>query len=125
VVVRATGATGTFSGAVFRVTQPARGPLRGLATASLADGSLSGVPGYRGCQGRPPRVLQTLHATVIGRFRVGGRFSAAVARAAQWTTSDRCDGTLTAVRRGPVRVTNLRRHVTVTVRPGRSYLARR
>jgi hypothetical protein len=129
VVVSAAGATGTFSGAVFRVTQPAGGPLRGLATASLADGVLPGDPAYRSCRRRSPQTLQTLHANVSGRFRVSGRFSAAGAghrgSPGQWATSDRCDGTLTSVRRGAVRVTNLRRHVTATVRAGRSYLARR
>jgi hypothetical protein len=126
VLVRAAGATGTFSGAVFRVTQAAGGPLRGLTTASLADGSLPGVAGYRGCHGRVPRVLQTLHASVTGVFRVSGRFSAGVvARTGQWVTSDRCDGTLVVVHRGTVAVTNRRRHVTVAVRPGHSYLARR
>jgi hypothetical protein len=42
-----------------------------------------------------------------------------------WATTDRCDGTVTYVRRGPVQVTNLRRHVTLTLRSGRGYLARR
>jgi hypothetical protein len=129
VVVSAAGVrgtmTGTFSGAVFRLGQPASGPNRGLATASLADGAFAGVPAYRGCGRRTARALQTLHATVSGRFRVSGRYSSAVARAGQWATSDRCDGTLTSVRRGSVQVTDLRRHATLILRSGRGYLARR
>jgi hypothetical protein len=38
---------------------------------------------------------------------------------------DRCDGTLTRVRRGVVRVTDFRRHKTITLRAGQSYLARK
>ncbi len=95
----------TFSGAVFRLGQPAFGPSRGLPAAALADGAFPGVPAYSGCHGRTAQVLQTLHASIGGRWRVKGRFSAGTARAgAQWATSDRCDGTLTAVHRGTVQV---------------------
>jgi hypothetical protein len=129
VVVSAAGVRGimtaTFTGAVFRLGQPAFGPNRGLATASLADGAFRGVPAYAGCGRRTSRVLQTLHANVSGRFRVSGRYSSGTARAGVWATTDRCDGTVTYVRRGPVQVTNLRRHVTLTLRSGRGYLARR
>ena len=43
---------------------------------------------------------------------------------ATWSTTDRCDGTLTSVRRGRVSVLDRRRRREVTVRPGRVYLAR-
>jgi hypothetical protein len=39
-------------------------------------------------------------------------------------TEDRCDGTLTRVLTGAVRVRDLRRHRTVVVRAGHRYLAR-
>ncbi len=130
VMITAAGVGGetpaTFSGAVFRIGQPASGPSRGIPSAALVDGALPGVPGYGGCPGRTAQVLQTLRADVAGRWRVKGRFSAAIARtAAQWATSDRCDGTLTAVSRGAVVVTNDRRHASSTVRGGRTHLARR
>jgi hypothetical protein len=38
---------------------------------------------------------------------------------------DRCDGTLTRVTSGAVSVRDFRRHRTVLVRAGHSYLARR
>jgi hypothetical protein len=38
--------------------------------------------------------------------------------------TDRCDGTLTAVKRGRVAVRDFRRKRTVVVRAGKSYLAR-
>ena len=37
---------------------------------------------------------------------------------------DRCDGTLTTVKRGKVAVRDLRRKRTILVRAGKSYLAR-
>ena len=43
-----------------------------------------------------------------------------IGRDASWTTSDRCDGTLTRVTRGRVTVRHGRRNVTV--RAGRRYL---
>ena len=43
-------------------------------------------------------------------------------RNATWTSEDRCDGTLTRVRRGRVSVRAARR--TVTVRAGRAYLVK-
>jgi hypothetical protein len=131
-VVRAAGVGGmmiaTFSGAVFRLGQPASGPKRGLVTAALVDGAFAGVPAYGSCHARDPRVLQTLKSKVSGRFGVRGHYSVGAAGAGtdQWDTSDRCDGTLTAVHRGSVRVARLRRHGgAVTVAAGRSYLVRR
>ena len=44
-------------------------------------------------------------------------------RGTVWETIDRCDGTLTKVRRGRVAVRDFRRKKTVIVRAGKSYLA--
>ena len=68
-------------------------------------------------------VLQVLSATVHGRFRTVGTYSAATERGTAWETADRCDGTLTAVQRGTVDVSDFRRRVTITLRAGQSYLA--
>ena len=59
-----------------------------------------------------------------GRFRTRGRYSAGTVRGTVWDTSDRCDGTLTVVRRGSVRVQDFSKRRTITVRAGQSYLAR-
>ncbi|MEA2302158.1 MAG: hypothetical protein QOE44_2693, partial [Solirubrobacteraceae bacterium] len=40
-----------------------------------------------------------------------------------WTTTDRCDGTLTQVTRGAVTVFDLRRRRNIVVSAGHSYLA--
>ena len=45
-------------------------------------------------------------------------------RGTVWITADRCDGTLTQVKRGKVAVRDLRRKRTVVVKAGKSYLAR-
>ena len=44
-----------------------------------------------------------------GRFRTNGKYSAATVRGTIWLTEDRCDGTLTTVKRGTVSVRDLRR----------------
>jgi hypothetical protein len=59
-----------------------------------------------------------------GRFRRRGRYSAATVRGTLWLTEDRCDGTLTRVRRGRVSVLDFARRRTVVVGQGRSYLAK-
>jgi hypothetical protein len=51
---------------------------------------------------------------VRGRYSIGGSFG----------TEDRCDGTLTTVLSGTVRVWDLGRGRTVSVRPGDPYLAK-
>jgi hypothetical protein len=58
-------------------------------------------------------------------YRVGGRYSIAGSYGTEWTTEDRCDGTLTTVLRGTVRVRDFGRGKTVTVRRGHRYLAAR
>jgi ferric-dicitrate binding protein FerR (iron transport regulator) len=68
-------------------------------------------------------VLNLLRADAKGRFRTRGRYSSATVRGTGWDTSDRCDGTLTSVRRGSVTVQDLRRAKTVIVRSGQRYLA--
>jgi hypothetical protein len=45
-------------------------------------------------------------------------------RGADWTIAERCDGTLTTVKRGRVIVRDFRRRRTIILRAGESYLAR-
>lgn len=59
-----------------------------------------------------------------GRFRTKGRFSSASVIGTTWLTEDRCDGTLTFVRQGVVSVYDQVKKKTITVRVGRSYLAK-
>jgi Ca2+-binding RTX toxin-like protein len=57
------------------------------------------------------------------QYTVVGRHSIAGAEGTTWWTEDRCDGTLTRVIDGTVSVRDLRRHRTVRVSAGHSYLA--
>jgi hypothetical protein len=59
-----------------------------------------------------------------GRFRTRGRNSVATVRGTRWVTRETCAGTLTRVIQGAVDVLDQRRHRTVRVRAGHSYLAR-
>ena len=60
-----------------------------------------------------------------GSFRTRGQFSAATVRGTRWVVFDLCRGTLTRVTDGVVAVRDFRRHRTILVRAGHSYLARR
>jgi hypothetical protein len=61
-----------------------------------------------------------------GGLRVVARASAAInLGTARWVTRDSCAGTRTTVRSGSVAVTDFRRHRTVKVGAGQTYLARR
>jgi streptogramin lyase len=59
-----------------------------------------------------------------GRFRGHGRGSIATVRGTTWLMEERCAGSYTKVKEGKVAVRDRRRHRTVLVRAGHSYLAR-
>jgi hypothetical protein len=59
-----------------------------------------------------------------GRFRTVGRYSSAAIRGTTWLTDDRCDGTLTRVTKGSVKVRDFTRKRSLVVRAGHRYLAR-
>jgi hypothetical protein len=69
-------------------------------------------------------VLGGLWGNGKGRFRTDGKYSSATVRGTIWLTQDRCDGTLTTVKRGTVSVRDFKRRRTVSVKAGHSYLAR-
>jgi hypothetical protein len=72
----------------------------------------------------PRRVIDLVRAKAKGKFRTIGRYASATVRGTAWQMIDRCDGTLTVVARGIVSVIDLRRHTTVLVGAGHSYLAK-
>ena len=59
-----------------------------------------------------------------GRFTTRGRNSTASVRGTIWGVTDRCDGTLTQVKRGAVSVKDVRTGKTRLIRAGGRYLAR-
>jgi uncharacterized repeat protein (TIGR01451 family) len=105
-----------------------RGGTRHITVAILAGGSFAACPKVRKAKRAPAaadaRVIRRLWSNAKGRFRTKGRFASAAVRGTLWVTEDRCDGTLTRVRRGVVAVTDLKTKKTVIVRAGRSYLAK-
>ncbi|MHB8695675.1 MAG: IPT/TIG domain-containing protein, partial [Solirubrobacteraceae bacterium] len=131
----------TLGGAIFGISQSRTGLSKGLTTFGLLEGDFPGAPSYASCPGgagdlpnagaaalHPTNhmALQTLHANDNhGSFRTTGRYSAGTVRGTVWTTSDRCDGTLTVVKRGTVDVFDNVTRRTVTVHAGHSFLAQR
>ena len=126
--------SGTFGGAVFKVTQVGSGKHKGLATLALVEGAVKGGPSYAACTTKKTKhasiaavskkTLQLLHGSDNhAKFRTKGRYSAATIRGTVWTIADRCDGTIVHVTRGLVDVTDFVRHITVAVHAGHTYLA--
>jgi hypothetical protein len=121
--------TGTFGGGVFSVRQPRSGC--GRVDVYLRGGSFKRCarPARRGgarraSASRTPRVRRLWGRDSGGKYRSHGRHSHATVRGTRWLTEDRCDGTLTRVTDGAVLVRDLKRHRSVLVREGDSYLAK-
>jgi dipeptidyl aminopeptidase/acylaminoacyl peptidase len=127
-VISATGRpgerqSGTFSGGLFQVTQSKKPSAKGLTNLILKGSSFRGCAG-KGARGASTRTIRRLQASAKGRFRVSARNSSATVGATVWQTEDRCDGTLTKVRRGRVALRDIRRGRSIQLRAGQSYLAR-
>jgi hypothetical protein len=119
---------GLFSAGVFQVLQSRRVRSAGLTEVRLKGGNFRrcarrGKPGARSAAVYR-RAIRRLRGNSRGRFRTRGRNSSATVRGTVWEVVDRCDGTLTKVKRGRVVVRDFRRQRTVIVRAGKSYLAR-
>jgi virginiamycin B lyase len=117
---------GRFSGGKFRVRQSRRRKAKGLTLLELKGGSFRGCPrrGVHASAARRKRTIRRLRGSAHGRFQTRGRYASATVRGTKWSVEDRCDGTLTKVFEGKVAVRDFRRHKTITVRAGKSYLAR-
>jgi hypothetical protein len=59
-----------------------------------------------------------------GKYRTRGRYGSGGVRGTTWLTVDRCDGTLTRVVKGTVRVRDFTLGRTVVLHSGERYLAR-
>jgi hypothetical protein len=116
--------SGRFFRGIFRVGQSrSQGGLVDLVIRDAEPRSVCG-PSAAHAAALSQRVLGLLRGTARGRFRTIGRFAAATVRGTDWGVRDRCDGTLTVVRRGVVVVLDLRLHRTIVVRAGQTYLAK-
>jgi len=124
--IRLTSAEGTT---LFYAGKFVVGERGGVTVATLTGGDFRTCPRIvrkaRRTSALDPRrrVVRRLWGNGTGRFRTSGRLAAASVRGTLWVVEDRCDGTITRVRRGTVLVTNLKTKKTFVVRAGHSYLA--
>ena len=114
---------------IFRIRQ-ARNRKKPGATIPTDAVLVSGERAERICAGSTRRrplkgIVRRLTMSGKGFFRSVGGASVGTARNATFITTDRCDGTLTEVGRGKVRVRDRRRKRGVAVRAGRGYLVKR
>ena len=119
---------GRFTAGVFQVLQSRR-RAKGITDLLLKGGAFRSCRARAGdgsavAAGLSRRTIRRLRSSARGRFRTGGRNSSATVRGTIWEVIDRCDGTLTKVRRGKVAVRDFRLKRTVLVGAGKSYLAR-
>ena len=119
--------SGNFTGGVFQVLQSRKRSAKGLTELRMKGSEA----GFRSCgknsrgasAALSRRTIRRLRAKARGRYRTRGRHSAATVRGTTWTVEDRCDGTLTTVKRGSVSVRDFRLKKTIVVKAGKSYLA--
>jgi len=120
--------TGNFKSGLFQVRQSRKRSARGLTDLILKGGNFGrcrGAGGGKRASASLTRAqIRRLRSSARGRFRTSGRNSSATVRGTIWDVTDRCDGTLTHVKRGTVIVRDFRRKKNVTVKTGKSYLAR-
>jgi hypothetical protein len=118
---------GTFFNSLFQVRQSKKVSARGLTDLVMKGSS------FRRCRAGSSksasaaltrRQIRQLRANARGRFRTSGRNSSATVRGTNWGVIDRCDGTLTRVRRGRVVVRDFRLKRNVILTAGKSYLAK-
>jgi hypothetical protein len=112
--------TATFKDGAFSVTQSGD-----MAVLRLEGGDFSACGGGARAAAYKGKPRRRIWGSGKGRFRTRGRYSAATVRGTVWLTEDRCDGTLTVVRRGVVAVWDRSRNKRVLVRAGERYLAKR
>jgi hypothetical protein len=91
-----------FSQGKFTVTQRVDGDP--VTTLQLTGPSFRATCGDAAAARRKPRRVRRLWGDGHGRFRTAGRYSAATVRGTWWLVEDRCDGTLTRVKRGQVEI---------------------
>jgi hypothetical protein len=121
VITTAAGETATFSGGRFKVSQHG-----GLTTLTLSA-PLDCTTTERG-QVRAAAVAKLkkrrLWGDGKGSFRTQGSYSAATVRGTKWLVEDTCTTTLTRVARGVVSVRDDILRKTISLRQGKSYIAR-
>ena len=121
--------SGRFSAGVFQVLQSRKAKAKGLTELRLKGSIAKHCPKGKKSQALATaslskKTIRRLRSKARGRYRTRGRHSAATVRGTTWTVADRCDGTLTKVKRGKVTVRDFRAKRTITLKRGKRYLAR-
>ena len=122
--------SGRFAAGLFQVLQSRKRAAKGLTELRMKGSKASfrncrqGKRGARADAALSRRAIRRLRARARGRYRTRGRHSAATVRGTTWTVVDRCDGTLTKVKRGKVAVRDFRPKKTIVVTRGERYLAK-
>jgi CSLREA domain-containing protein len=111
-----------FYQGVFKVRQ-SKGK-KPLTTLSMT-GKLQCGKGSKANAAAKKKKKRRLWGDGKGRFRTRGRHSAATVVGTKWLVEDRCNGTLTRVLRGKVRVTQFKPRKTIILRRGQKYFAKR
>ena len=116
--------TAQLEAGIFQIKQ-----RRAAAKAAETDFRLRTPSGAaRACAAgrKPPAkgVVRSLKGRAKGRYRLTGKAAVGKLTNAAWTIDDRCNGTRVKVRRGKIAVRDRGRKRTITVRAGKSYLAK-
>jgi len=114
--------TARVSGGLFLVSQPRNSASP--ATITPAE-PLAGCP--KSAAGAPTPVGPTTRHVAVsdtgGGFATRGRYLLTSIQAGEWTSTDTCAGSTVAVKRGAATVTDLVKHLQVTLTAGHSYVA--
>jgi hypothetical protein len=135
-VVRLTSATaaasvqtGEFGAGIFTILQSRK--QRGLVKLNIVNSfsprqlcATTGKKADAASRRLSSRVVGLLRGSAHGKYATTGQYSAATVRGTVWSVANRCDGTLTQVRRGVVSVRDFLRRKTITLHAGQRYLAK-
>ena len=119
--------SGDFGAGIFKLLQARR--QKGLTELDIMDAHSSRRvcatvgKGARAAK-LSSKILGRLTGSAHGNFRTRGQFSAATVRGTIWGVRNLCEGTLTRVIRGIVRVEDFVRRRTITLFTGQQYVAK-
>jgi len=123
-----TGTVRLFGSGVFAKFQLLRGTdnKKPIVELRLIQGDFSVCKRKKASasRGEAAKIVRQLWGNGKGRFRTRGRYAAATVRGTFWLTADRCDGTLTQVKRGIIQVSDFKLTKQITVPAGKTYLAK-
>jgi hypothetical protein len=118
-ITTSTGEVAVFYAGRFKISQKG-----GLTTVTLSEPlDCRAARGKASAAAKKPKTRK-LWGEGKGRFKTDGSYSAATVRGTKWRVQDTCTTTLTKVTEGVVSVRDEVKNTTVTLRKGKSYIAR-